>query len=1379
MSSTPADLQALFASIKPRPYAGSPNHALASDNQQRQQHQQRQQQHGYPHHPQHPPPGFAAPQHYAPPYASSPLYSPPINSIPPPHHGSDIISPNVSTPRSEQAPPTATGGGDRTSQLLNLLKFSPPPPAEAGLPSGGSQRPEGTGENPNFGAGSRMPPSDLVASLFGKTSPEGSGAGVSAGQGPAGAAAPENAQDMLLRLLNRPRTQVVQSIETSPPGPSSDVDVRKAEVLEAQMAGNEATPLSRDSQGEERRDSPIRTFGSAESRENTPFEPPEPKTAKGPIFSYVNPFEALAAAPGSARPRKPARGSPPGEAQKSATPESASKVVINGAKPKEVAVEVETSTFTEHGRHTPGSAKRANVEAKDKETVPQALEGVAGKVDTEAEEALARATGKKIKSKHPEAEEEISQEVLEKLTEGLFSPTPEPQKGPSEVSNKAKTKQSEETKEHGKKETVADTWEAEADTERIVPVYNFPLKPFVSITWTGNNPTPVTIRDDGVMDIARLRKGFDQLDRSLTSATSEYIVYALAKNGGARIIRQDDGHDRQIFRSTNDRMFNVSVCQSQAGWSGAKDQTFLGIGVSGSVYWAAISRGNDDLFERDSIESESLIFPPFPMSDENTSGGQLKTRAKQSSRHPGMFAIGRGKSIHLVWPHKAASPHYGVTATERKVDIEKYFKECSLKIATGKAGKDFVFSDDDSVIVSLDKTGRMRFWNIHQVEIGVTAIPKPDLRTPMLTLVTGLPNAKSWPTSVIFIDKQRPYSKVQALRYILVGLKQNHTLQLWDLGLGKAIQELNFPHSNESDAICSVVYHPGSGFVVVGHPTRNSIYFIHLSAPRYSLPAMSQAAYIQSVADKDPNLPRTESTACMSGIREVSFGSKGQLRSLELLPLAKQSPQRGIEEEAGLFELYVMHSKGVTCLNIKKVDLGWSIDNKIVESVDALENGYIESKDLETLPLPTDEQTAPSETTHTTSKAAANDVSKKSEPSLTTPPRGESPKKKTPEAAVSAPEQPAVDKTEKKKKKKAAKEPAKQVEEATEIQIMTPPKPSTAPKETKEEPKNVQAATEAVPGSTAAKRVMDTGLQPNGDRLSLDALSQEILKIEKTLTSEFSKCLNGELDGVYRRFDEDRRAQDAASTSRQDAVLRLISSTLSDNVEKNLARIVAANIQSTVVPALHESTSSSLDKHVSGAISQQLSGALPQSIKAALPEAIAKAMQAPDTLNAMSKFIVPSVAGRIEQEFANTVRNTIIPTFKEEHARSAEKLTKEIEQRFVGKMKRLEAQQYKDSVKIDELTTLVRSMADSVNTIAAAQDGFGKEILNLHRQVASKEEPKQEPAPPVVEERAPPALSNEETELAEIAALMLDQKYEEASVRVRSSIPLDETTFPY
>ncbi|KAI9869871.1 MAG: hypothetical protein M1823_008923, partial [Watsoniomyces obsoletus] len=94
---------------------------------------------------------------------------------------------------------------------------------------------------------------------------------------------------------------------------------------------------------------------------------------------------------------------------------------------------------------------------------------------------------------------------------------------------------------------------------------------------------------------------------------------------------------------------------------------------------------------------------------------------------------------------------YGVTETDRQVDMEKLYADRNLQISTGKAGKDFAFSEDDTLIVSLDKTGRLRFWDIRELtdETNATASRVNSIKVdmPLLSLSTASPAEKSWPTS--------------------------------------------------------------------------------------------------------------------------------------------------------------------------------------------------------------------------------------------------------------------------------------------------------------------------------------------------------------------------------------------------------------------------------------------------------------------------------------------------------------------------------------------------------------------------------------------------------------------------------------------------------
>lgn len=1206
----------------------------------------------------------------------------------------------------------------------------------------------------------------------------------STGEGSASAA---DTQEMLLRLLNRPKPAQSPAEEPPKPAPQQAVStpppVKSPDANRPTDVENVKPTESAEAEGKEPQ---MHVFG--ENKDSIPFEPPQPTPPKGTIFTYVNPFEQLAAAsPRNRTPQPKARsrsGSPAVDKIKSRKETTR----VSNNQTKEAVSTSETST-----QATPAQSDE-NVkqpQPERKETISEALGEMAAQLDREVENALNRTPEEesaptKVDQEKPSEDgrsvadqaaqapaAEVKKELDRKENEVLDEIVPEPFTEPA--------------KEATADGALADSWEsvedsAEKEDERVVRVLNFPLKPFISITVKPYSDKLPSLRDDGIMDVARLKKDFDQLDRCLTSATSEHIVYALAKNGGLRIIRQDDGRDKQVFRSTRDRIFNVSLCTTATTSATAtKEQAVLAIGVSGTVYWAPILRGDQDLFEMDALESEALVFPPYPASDENTSGGQLKTRAKRSSRHPEFFGIGRGKNIYIVPPHFAATAAYGVSGSQRTVDTEKFFKERALKISTGKAGKDFTFSEDDTVVASLDKTGRLRFWDIREMTPTIDTGSTPsEVRVPLNTFVTGSPSEKSWPTSVLFIDKLRPYVKSIALRYVLVGLKQNHTLQLWDIGLGKAVQELNFPHENESDAICSVAYHPASGIIVVGHPTRNSIYFVHLSAPRYNLQPMSQASFIKRAHDKDGHLPKPESTACLSGIREISFASKGQLRSLDILPISKPAgAQRGLEDEIGLFELYVMHSRGVTCLNIKKEDLGWTSDNKIIKPVNALEDGYIEVTDLQTFPsYVADEPSVNGDAVATPQKGVAKDVVKKASELGTDslgPSRNESPTKLAPKKVSEEQVEvttTGVDKAGKKKKKEKVKEAngkvtAAQTAPSSAAEIRTA-SPSQAAQTTKDEDLPEPAAGAQAPTAAA--------MNSPSEAANLGISGDLVKQIEKGVSSEVVRNLGRELDGLHKRFDEERRAWDAASAAKQDQVLRLVSSTLSDNVEKNLARIISQSIENEVVPAIVNTTSSTLNKQLNEAVSKQLSHAIPRELRQALPDFVSRAIQQPDVLSMISDMVGRKLAFHVEGEFSKSMHSLITPTIKNAVLRSTEKLSLDLERQVQVQLKQYEAQRQSDAAKIDQLTTLVKGLSDTVAQMAATQTGFQNEILRLNRQLLSvsqqhvegesRRASQQHAAPPAGPSQVFSPRTPEETELTEIAQLMNDGRYEEASVKV-------------
>ncbi len=272
---------------------------------------------------------------------------------------------------------------------------------------------------------------------------------------------------------------------------------------------------------------------------------------------------------------------------------------------------------------------------------------------------------------------------------------------------------------------IADSWEsadAEADevvvddmTQRVV-VHNFPMKPWISIDVQDDDKTTRPVfHEECIIDIARLKKDFDQIDRNLVAASENYMVYGMSKAGGLRVIRQTDGRDAKLFTDTKDRIFNVAMSFNNPESTVSPKDSIIGTGISGTVYWLQIRDGDKDHLDYAHPELYGFALPPIVSHEGDAPGGVLKTRARTSTGHPEYFAVGRGKSINIVWPAFVMENNLFQPGHDRVVDTEKLSKQCSLKINTGKAGKDFTFSQDDTLVVSLDKSGRVKFWDVRDL----------------------------------------------------------------------------------------------------------------------------------------------------------------------------------------------------------------------------------------------------------------------------------------------------------------------------------------------------------------------------------------------------------------------------------------------------------------------------------------------------------------------------------------------------------------------------------------------------------------------------------------------------------------------------------------
>lgn len=1100
----------------------------------------------------------------------------------------------------------------------------------------------------------------------------------------------------------------------------------------ASKSYRESTP-ARDTPSPGRYSPGVRVFGSKEATP-TQFKPEtiskSPTPGKtGPVFTYTNPFEQLSASsPLRSRSRNQSHAKDLDKNDAAVTddppPSSRRKLTTPG---NEVLQSIETPAATTAGveRSHTDALEGIGAPTKDPETVAEALNEVGNKVHKQMEEALTEAESKDPATNPPVA-------------------TEKDQVAPDDK----------QPVERVALEDVSASITGISDDHKII-TYQLPMRPFVSLELK-TQETAMPIREGSIVHIARFKKEFDQLDRTLAAASKDFIVYGMPRNGGIRLIQQESGASSLLFPDSKDRVFNVAISTVPGK---AALQRVIATGVSGTVYWTTISDGEGEPLEGE--EGNEVIFPPV-LAGPDASNGQLKTRAKKSSRHPNLFAIGRGKSIQMVFPLHARTSEYLDGANV--LETEKYFADRSLKISTGKAGKDFCFSEDDTVIATIDKAGKLRLWDIRDLiaeDNGVASRLAPvEVKTPALSFTTGSGSDKLWPTSVLFVDKVRAYAKGVAQRYIIVGMKQNHVLQLWDLCLGKAVQELCFPHEKESDALCSIVFHPETSIITVGHPTRNSLYFIQLSAPKYNLSGMSQAKLAENLAAKELSSTKTEATAIMSTIREVSLTGIGQLRSVEIAP-AVGEVTRPLESlgNTPLFDLYVSHSKGVTCLGLKKEDMGWSLEGKPLHPVNAEKESYVAIKELRTTPASSVNEQASvngNATSNTGTKAPIKIATKEGD-----------------NAEKSKAASKAANKAEKKKAKQTAP-----VEASSNVAIgnsgpSTSREPSPLPS-TKAKPSRLPTPPNAEPAKSTEdldKVAKEVRPLSNGTPISLgissDLLDKEMKKIEKAVSSEFNKSLSRELDVLHNRLDRERQVQSASASANQEAILRLVSKQLGDNVEKSLSSIVLRSIRESVTPSVADSTSNILEKTLPHVLGQQLEHILPVHLKSALPDVISRVMQQKEISRPIAEQVALSVKTHIEKEVMDALNSSIIPIFQNVALSTIHQVSQDSDKRLKAQFQEAEVQRREDATKIDQLANSVRILSDTMHHMAEAQSNFQAEILRLQQKSSADGHPLARRGSPTPSESASLRVSPEQQEIDTTATLMQQGKSEDATIMVR------------
>jgi len=233
------------------------------------------------------------------------------------------------------------------------------------------------------------------------------------------------------------------------------------------------------------------------------------------------------------------------------------------------------------------------------------------------------------------------------------------------------------------------------------------------------------------------------------------------------------------------------------------------------------------------------------------------------------------------------------------------------------------------------------------------------------------------------------------------------------------------------------------------------------------------------------------------------------------------------------------------------------------------------------------------------------------------------------------------------------------------------------------------------------------------------------------------------------------KSQQADGDAKQATILRLLSSSLTENVEQVISRIVVTNIQEHVVPAISDVTATSVGRALGETLTRSLAASLPQELRATVPNAVSQCLAQPELLNRVSESMSRPLTQVVERELTHCIHSTIVPAIQKLTVDTAQKVIAEAERKHNETIFAMEQMHRNDSRKIDQLMATVQQMVETMNNMAKNQAEFQEQVRQA--QVEYYE---------LGGQAIEPEKSAEQLEAEEIEELLRSGKYEDGTIKV-------------
>ncbi|KAF9452878.1 hypothetical protein P691DRAFT_803161 [Macrolepiota fuliginosa MF-IS2] len=237
----------------------------------------------------------------------------------------------------------------------------------------------------------------------------------------------------------------------------------------------------------------------------------------------------------------------------------------------------------------------------------------------------------------------------------------------------------------------------------------------------------------------------------------------------------------------------------------------------------------------------------------------------------------------------------------------------------------------------------------------------------------------------------------------------------------------------------------------------------------------------------------------------------------------------------------------------------------------------------------------------------------------------------------------------------------------------------------------------------------DKGQKPNID-IALEAslsqvLTREIKKTEENLHTRLGRLIGKEMDKQNQRLEEARAHEQAEDFSRQEKILKLISTELTRNTTRVVEMAVKNEVQNSVLPSLESITKN----EVKAALNDQMGKGLVDNITHALPLEMEKLLFRPDISNHLAHVLATNLTPIIERHVKDAIAKTFIPVYSQQASAMHQELLRELGGEIHSVKSELTAWQNEafrsHDAAIRELEHTVRTLSDQVKFLSLNTTG--------------------------------------------------------------------------